>query len=388
MGRTAQYDVKNTAKGWQVNIPPKFSSTGTRQRRFFETRVEAEGFVHSLGAQIENYGLSTQLLKPTEAEEAKAAIRLLEEAGASVGLLGAVRNYLAHERRRSESRTVESVIDLFMGSKRRSAKYADSLERTKTRMKPLHSAMASDVTPNAIEALLKGVADTYRNALLREIRAIFAFAVKRGWCAANPVARMDFARVRIGEREVYSVAESAAILETAERHDPTLLPFFAIGLFAGIRVYELLRLEWKNVDIEEGSIDLPASITKRERRRSVPIEPALRAWLERAIWLNGIPNGYVCPLRTYNALRVRQRLLFKTAKVQWRQNAARHSFASYWLAEHGDLTALALRLGHAGGLEVLHTHYHRAVRKADAVKFWANKPAAGDRKIVPAAFSA
>src|SRR5262245_57669178 len=31
-----------------------------------------------------------------------------------------------------------------------------------------------------------GASDSYRNALLREIRAIFSFAVRRGWCMATP----------------------------------------------------------------------------------------------------------------------------------------------------------------------------------------------------------
>ncbi|MDB6171213.1 MAG: integrase family protein [Chthoniobacteraceae bacterium] len=172
------------------------------------------------------------------------------------------------------------------------------------------------------------------------------------------------------------------MLKAADMHDPQLLPFVAIGLFAGVRVYELMQLDWKHVDLIEGSIDLPASITKRERRRSVPITPTLRAWLEHYISKHGIGNGFVLPFRTYNTLRRHLRELFKQAKVRWQQNAARHSYASYWLAEHNDLTKLALYMGHVGGLEVLHMHYHRAVKKADAAKFWAIAPKSEASKVV------
>ena len=59
--------------------PRQIFPTGGRQRRFFTTRVEAEGFVRALGVQIENYGRAAPILKPGQGEEALAAIRLLEK---------------------------------------------------------------------------------------------------------------------------------------------------------------------------------------------------------------------------------------------------------------------------------------------------------------------
>ncbi|MDB6171214.1 MAG: hypothetical protein JWL59_525 [Chthoniobacteraceae bacterium] len=179
MGNGSRCELRDQAHGKRVgvNIPAKHSGTGVRQRRYFETQAEAEGFVRALGVQIENYGLSAQLLKPTEAEQAKAAIRLLEDAGEDIGLLQVVKRYLASERRRRESRPLLEVITAFLASKRRSEKYISSLTRTQTRLKPLHEVMVGDITAEEIEKLLLKTADTYRNSLLREIRAIFAYAV-------------------------------------------------------------------------------------------------------------------------------------------------------------------------------------------------------------------
>jgi integrase len=382
MARRASFEIQESADGWRVNIPAKHSDTGARQRRFFETKAEAEGFVRTLGVQIENYGLSAQLLKPSEAEQAKAAMRLLDEAEIKVGLLDAVQRYLATERKRSESKPLAFVIDAFLAGKKRSEKYRDSLERTKRRLEPLHEKLAADVSRDDLEKLLAGTSDSYRNALMREFRAIFSFAVKRGWAAENPVDRMDFARLHVGEREVYTAGQAAAMLSAAVAHEPELLPFVAIGLFAGVRVFELMRLEWSHVDLAESSIDLPAAITKRRRRRSIPIEAALKAWLELHIDHHGIQSGPVVPWRTYNTLRKHMRNLFKNAEVKWHQNASRHSYASYWLAEHNDINRLALHLGHIGGTEVLFTNYHRAVKRADATKYWGLVPDAKALKIV------
>ena len=58
-----------------------------------------------------------------------------------------------------------------------------------------------------------------------------------------------------------------------------LVPVLAIGAFAGLRTSELLRLEWNEVDLERGLIEVKADKAKSARRRLVKIEPNLRAWL-------------------------------------------------------------------------------------------------------------
>lgn len=59
------------------------------------------------------------------------------------------------------------------------------------------------------------------------------------------------------------------------------------------------------------------------------------------------------------------------------QNALRHNYAAYWLAEHGDLNALARQMGHISGLTTLRRHYYRAVSKSDAGEFWDIVPSVG-----------
>jgi integrase len=382
MARRARFAIKQSDEGWRVNIPAKYSATGGRQRRFFTTRAEAEGFVRTLGVRIENYGRAAPILKPGQGEEALAAIRLLEKSSLGVGLLEAVKHHINAERRRLASKPLGEVVDAFLSAKKRSEKYCSSLKRTQRRLDPLRAVLVSEISSDDLDKIIAGASDSYRNALLREIRAIFSFAVKRGWCIANPATKLDFAQTQIGERHLYSPEESALLLETVRALDPALLPFVAIALFAGVRVYELLRMEWAHVDLAEKSIDLPAAITKRKRRRSIPIESALQAWLELFISEQGIQRGAVAPCRTYNSLRKRLRVIFSAAKIPWRQNAARHSYASYWLAVHKDLNALAMHLGHIGGLEVLHTHYHRTVKLVEAGNYWNIRPKTKARQVI------
>ena len=49
--------------------------------------------------------------------------------------------------------------------------------------------------------------------------------------------------------------------------------------FAGLRTSELLRLNWSEVNLARGYIEVKAEKTKSARRRLVEIMPNLAAWL-------------------------------------------------------------------------------------------------------------
>jgi integrase len=53
----------------------------------------------------------------------------------------------------------------------------------------------------------------------------------------------------------------------------------AIGYFTGMRLGEILRLEWKQVDLIENVIRLRAGETKNDQARTVPLLPTLRSLL-------------------------------------------------------------------------------------------------------------
>jgi integrase len=392
MARTAsfipRFHPNRKTSPWSIVIPPKLSETGRRQERFFATKAEAEGEVQRLKVRKENHGIAAKLLDPAQEQQAVAAFKLLHDAGLEgVQLVEAVSHFVEYQRQRTASRPLVEVWEAYLGLKKRSAVHQSNLRRTLRRFAPLHGVKVSDIRPQDLEKILASASSTYRNAMLRESRAVLTFAVKKGWAQENPARKVDTAEHTVGEREVYSPAEVAAVLKEAATSEPKLLPYLSIGLFAGVRpdVYhgELVKLEWEHVDLVENMIDLPAAITKRRRRRSIPIEPVLAAWLSYFIECNGIQTGKVTPIMG-TPLRDRLRAVFARAGVSRKQDATRHSYASYWLAKNRDESELALRLGHIGGTEILHRHYHRAVTARAAEKYWQPTPEAvlGKSKIV------
>lgn len=372
-----RHDHSRPKSPWWISIPPKLSETGKRQKRFFPTKAEAEVEIQQLKIRKENHGTGAKLLSPADEQQAAAALALLREAGVNVQLVEIVGKFIESERARNASKPLAEVWEAYLASAKRSARHQANLRRALRRFEPLHAVAVADIIPEMIEKILEGAAPSYRNLLLRESGAIFAFAVNRGLARENPTTKIDRAKTQVNERAVYTPLEVTALLREASASAPELLSYLAIALFAGVRpdVYhgELIKLQWANVDLEESSIDLPAAITKKQRRRSIPIEPVLADWLRHSIATRGIQIGKVVPL-VGSTLRIRLRSLYERAGIDRKQDATRHSYASYWLAKFGDENLLTRHMGHTGGADVLHKHYHRAVTKRAAEEFWSLTP--------------
>ena len=144
-----------------------------------------------------------------------------------------------------------------------------------------------------------------------------------------------------------------------------MLPYIAIGAFAGLRRAELKRLEWSDVHFDSELIEVTAQKSKTARRRFVTMQPNLRKWLLPA----RRNSGKVCPAdfrKSFDAAR-------RAAGVaEWPDNALRHSFASY----HGhfkNAAALALEMGHTDS-GMIFEHCRELVKPKDAERYWKIQP--------------
>ena len=145
-----------------------------------------------------------------------------------------------------------------------------------------------------------------------------------------------------------------------------LLPHIVIGAFAGIRSAEIARLEWADVLWEQGYIEIKARKAKTKARRLVPLLPNLRAWLEPHRGCAGL----ICHLPNTS---VRLNYVGDKAGFGWRQNALRHSFASYRLAQVQDAAKVALEMGNSP--EKLFRHYRELVTPSAAATWFSIFPA-------------
>jgi integrase len=153
---------------------------------------------------------------------------------------------------------------------------------------------ASDIDADLIRRFTKdqqgrGLANGTINRSISGLRRMFNLALEDGTLREIPhFPMLKEATPRQGffEREQYEALSAALV-------DYLRLPL-ALGYYTGMRLGEVLSLEWNQVDFIAGSINLRAGETKNDDARTIPIVPALRALLKEQFLKRQPECPYVC----------------------------------------------------------------------------------------------
>ena len=126
------------------------------------------------------------------------------------------------------------------------------------------------------------------------IGVLFSYATKRRILDLNPVVHTAKPKLPDNPPEIFTVEQLSALLEAAKHYAPDVVPMLAIGAFAGLRDAEIKRLDWSEVNRARGHIEVTGAKAKSARRRIVPIQPNLAAWLKSFSRMKGplLPTGY------------------------------------------------------------------------------------------------
>jgi integrase len=250
------------------------------------------------------------------------------------------------------------------------------LTKFQKRLGPL---LMTDVTTQDIERFLRevGGGPVTKNNIRRTIVTLFTWARSQGYLQEDrKTAPEKAATFQVGDEApaIWTPAEMRKLLSVCP---PSILPMLAIGAFSGIRSAEIDRLEWQEVLWDRSFIEIKGRKAKTKSRRLVPLRDNLKAWL--------LPfrkeEGFVCHLPNHS---VRLNYVGEKAGFGWRQNALRHSYASYRLAEIQDAARVALELGNSP--EKLFKHYRELVAPEAATDWFSIFPPAswdGNRRISP-----
>jgi integrase len=126
--------------------------------------------------------------------------------------------------------------------------------------------MISTITTPDIEQFLAGIkAAPGTNPVRRDYVTLWSYAIKAGYAAENVAKASERARVIDAPPGILTAEQAAALL--TESRDNDLLAFHAIGLFAGLRVSEIKALDWRDVDLAGGYIQVGAKISKTRSSR-------------------------------------------------------------------------------------------------------------------------
>ena len=180
----------------------------------------------------------------------------------------------------------------------------------------------------------------------------------------------NYSARKLGEISTYTAEEMRRVIAAA---DERILPLIVIGGFAGLRHAEIARLDWRDIDLAEGFIEVKASNAKTDTRRIVPLHDNLKAYLKPLAKESGpvitLVNTTKQLLRTAAATGKPKDGL---AALEWKHNALRHTYISARVAELGDIPRVADEAGNSP--QVIRTNYLKRMRPAAAAEWFAIAP--------------
>ena len=91
---------------------------------------------------------------------------------------------------------------------------------------------------------------------------MFSYASNRRMIDFNPIVHTAKPKLPDNPPEIFTVDELSALLEKATGLAPDVVPMIAIGAFAGLREAEIQRLDWNEIDLARGHIEV-----RRQRQR-------------------------------------------------------------------------------------------------------------------------
>lgn len=362
--------IRLRGSAWQADI----RRGGQRYRRSFpfdagseKSSAAALADARTCIDQIDlEYQSQTRPLSIVEAEEARRALQMLP---AGISLIEAARSWLKC------NNTVAERLPIAEAAARYVQEKADTGMRERTvrsaRIQTNRLALAfpqctmDTITTRDLHAWvdrLKLKSPVTRNNLIRDISTFFNWATERGLAATNPALGIPLSAIEDELPEIYDIQTVQSLFTYLEANGATdLIPYHALGFFAGVRTTELSRLTDEN--IVDGIIQVTPKAAKTRSWRYIEMEPNLRQWL-----MAYPPKG---PIQRCSRTRIDNQR--QAAGMTWINNVMRHSFATYHLARYRDAGRTAHDLGHPNA-NLIYSTYRSLAQVADGEKYFQIKP--------------
>jgi integrase len=376
--------MKPTLKVLQYRHHPKYKfvldlRAFGKGRKFFKTRTEAEAEALRQRTLLERHSRALIGLSQREMSEIISAKQELAEYGETIS--DAVKFRVDHlERVRRCKITASQLADEVIEAKRRDGMSADYLSDLQLRLRrfcrDFGNRPIAGITVEEIDNWLRDLEGSPKSRAnyRANVAVMFSYATKRRMLDFNPALHTAKPKLIDKPPDIFTVEELRALLEAATHTAHDVVPMLAIGAFAGLREAEIQRLDWSEIDLGRGHIEVKAAKAKSARRRIIPIQPNLAEWLRPYTGRSGrvVPAG---------ARRKLDRVREEAGLARWPQNGLRHSFASYRLAAIHDAPRVSAELGHTSP-QMLYSTYRELVLPEEAERYWKIAPAVEAGKVV------
>src|SRR4029450_3896265 len=252
-------------------------------RKFFKTKAEAEAERLRQITTLARHGREAIGLPPSELSAIIEARKKLATHGRTLTEAAAFfLDYL--ERIRRCKVTVAELSHEVVEAKRKDGRapmyIADLKKRLARFVAGLGERPIAGITVEELDDWLRGLdcSPKTRMNFRANVGVLFSYAERRRMIDSNPILRTARPKLIDKAPGIFSVDELTALLNAALSNAPDVVPMLAIGSFAGLREAEIKRLDWAEIDLRRGFIEVRADKAKTARRRIIRIQPNFAKW--------------------------------------------------------------------------------------------------------------
>jgi integrase len=236
----------------------------------------------------------------------------------------------------------------------------------------------SQVTKEGIESVLTKSfgGNLTKNRRRKFIRSFFKWCIENKYISSNPT---DGIQVKVDktEVEIWSPEQISQVLSIVEEKYPSLLGFYVLCIFGGLRPSESQRVEWKDINCEGKEIYVKPEGKTGSRRFVLSTTPngeteTLWVWLEHFRQIQ--PEGTFNP--STNHVNLQKKIRKQVSN--WKPDVLRHSFGTYYYNLIHDLGKVVFVMGN--GEQICKRHYLREVKKSWMEEFWKLRPKSNSPK--------
>jgi integrase len=329
---------------------------------------------------------AVEILRPTGVSFTEAARQFAEAhrlLGGCGSLSDAVRRFV-EERRKAELVPIKlpDLVEKFMQyirEQKKSRRYTLDMQARLHKAAETFNGFVGDIHATDINRWLLGmrhVSGRTKNNYRAALATLLSFARQEGHLPRGMQTEAEFSTRydgRGGEIGIYTPEELKTLLFNIQ---PRLMPFIAVGAFAGLRTAEIVRLEWQEVRFAQNVIEIKASKAKTASRRLTPILPVLAAWLapvrkKSGKVLAGVLDEFALATQSKKAVDA---ITGEDGKplVKTVHNGLRHSFITYRMAVLKNAAQVALEAGNSP--RMIFEHYRELATEAEGNAWFVVRP--------------
>jgi integrase len=203
---------------------------------------------------------------------------------------------------------------------------------------------------------IKTVKKTSVNIEVRCIKTIFQKAVHLGFLESNPLRGLK--QFEIPEQEILAFDEKQ-IKQILDKCCNKIKDIVIFALYTGMRLNEILHLQWNDIDFENRSIKIVNKDThtiKNKKNENIPLNIELISLLQK-MKINNI-NGYLWNLKKDNVSKIFKKLLKSLHfHEKYHFHCLRHTFITN-MARQGVSPLLIMKIARHSDLSTTMRYVH------------------------------